>query len=1055
MGMSPNQWDRVKQLFEAALEYSPDQRTTFLERHAEDEIVRGEVQRLLAEHDSVGTFLSTPAFIDPRIHPRRPPERLAPGTTLAARFRVLDFIAAGGMGEVYQAEDLHLGRIVVLKFLPKELSEDREALERFRHEAKAASALNHPNICTVYDFGEDGGRAFIVMEYLEGESLSTRLKSGPLTLKDALEVAIDISSALVVAHRKRLIHRDIKPSNIVLTNSGAKLLDFGVAKYEQSATSVGDAEDCFGDTAVAGTLSYMSPEQLAGKEVDARTDIFAFGAVLYEMLTGRQAVRRKLIEKAVSEVEAERLRPVRELAKGVPAEVELLIQRCVRPQPAERYGSIGEVHREIEECYQIAKEPVGGLKLRTFFRQIKRPRVAVPLVLAGVIAFAGLASWLHRDQQIAWARDQALPQIPVLVQQGKIEEAYRLAVQAERFISQNPALQKIWPDISWSGPIATNPEGASVYRRKYADPNSPWEFVGRSPITNKRFPAIDSSWKFELRGYRTTERATFTSEPITVTLDEIGKTPEGMVRVQFYGPETSPSLPVTLWGIAGFEALPTVSVNEFWIDKFEVTNADYKEFVDHGGYENPRYWKHAFTKNGRVLPWSEAMKFFVDSTGSPGPATWRNGEYPSGEENYPVTGVSWFEAAAYAEFVGKSLPTIYHWTAAASPTDSASLIPASNFSGKGPAPVGEYKGMSWCGAYDMAGNIKEWCSNAAVPGKRYLMGGAWNEPIYMFNDADARTPFERSAEFGFRCAKYGPSGAEPKAAAPISLKLRDYGSEKPVSDQLFRAYKDIYLYDRTPLNAEVEIVQETTEWKAEKITFDAAYGGERVPAFLFLPKNSAPPYQAVVYFPGAGAVHMRSSVKSLSLFLDDLNFIIKSGRAVLFPVYKGTFERGGGPKPIYWPNTTSAYRDYLVEWSKDLGRSVDYLETRPDIDHEKLAYLGYSWGAALGALLPAIETRFKALVLVSPGLYLQERLPEVDQANFAPRVKTPVLMLNGRYDFIWPPTISQEPMFRLLGTPEKDKRRIVYDTGHDIPRNEEIKETLKWLDRYLGPVSSK
>jgi cephalosporin-C deacetylase-like acetyl esterase len=416
--------------------------------------------------------------------------------------------------------------------------------------------------------------------------------------------------------------------------------------------------------------------------------------------------------------------------------------------------------------------------------------------------------------------------------------------------------------------------------------------------------------------------------------------------------------------------------------------------------------------------------------------------------------VSWFEADAYADFVGKSLPTIYHWTAAASPTDSSSLIPASNFSGKGSSPVGAYHGMSWCGAYDMAGNVKEWCANEATSGKRYIMGGAWDDPIYMFNDADARSPFERSPKFGFRCARYVLTGEEAKAAdAPITVQLRNYGSEKPVSDQLFRAYKDQYSYDKTPLNAKVESVQETEDWKEEKISFDAAYGSERVTAYLFLPKRASPPFQVVVHFPGAGAVHMRSSAKGLPRYLPDFDFIIKSGRAVLFPVYKGTFERGGGPKPIYWPNTSSTYRDNVIFWSKDLSRSIDYLETRQDINPNKLAYEGYSWGAAMGGLLPAVETRFKALVLVSPGFYLQDRLPEVDQVNFAPHVKAPVLMLNGRFDFIWPPSISQEPMFRLLGTPTEHKRRVVYDTGHDIPRTEMIEESLNWLDKYLGPPS--
>jgi eukaryotic-like serine/threonine-protein kinase len=663
---------------------------------------------------------------------------------------------------------------------------------------------------------------------------------------------------------------------------------------------------------------------------------------------------------------------------------------------------------------------------------------------------------IHHSSKIRWARDQALPQIGKLIERGEPSKAYALAVQAERYIPADPTLARFWPDISWSDSIVTSPPGASVYRRDYNSPNAQWEFAGLSPILKGRFPAVDSRWKFELRGYTTLERATFPSGPIMVALHKDGQAPSGMVPVELDQRFVeSPSFP--LWGIAGiagFQALPVVGVGKYWIDKFEVTNREFKRFVDHGGYKKQDYWKHEFRKDGRLLPWADAMKLFVDKTNRPGPSTWIQGEYPQGEDEYPVTGVSWFEAEAYADFVGKSLPTVYHWAAAASPTDSSSLIPASNFSGKGPSPVGAYHGMSWSGAYDMAGNVKEWCANEASSGRRYIMGGAWDDPAYMFNIPDARSPFERSPEFGFRCAEYVSTGKEAEAAgAPITVQLRNYGSEKPVSDQLFRAYKNQYSYDKTPLHAKVESVEQTEDWRQEKVSFDAAYGGERVSAYLFLPKGASPPFQAVVYFPGAAAAHLRSSAEGLSPWcLADFDFIIKSGRAVLLPIYKGTFERGGGTKPIYWPNTSSTYRDNVIFWSKDLSRSIDYLETRQDINSNELAYEGYSWGAAMGGLFPAVETRFKALILINPGFYLQEQLPEVDQVNFAPHVKAPVLMLNGRFDFIWPPRISQEPMFRLLGTPTEHKRRVVYDTGHEVPRTETIKESLNWLDKYLGSV---
>jgi len=319
----------------------------------------------------------------------------------------------------------------------------------------------------------------------------------------------------------------------------------------------------------------------------------------------------------------------------------------------------------------------------------------------------------------------------------------------------------------------------------------------------------------------------------------------------------------------------------------------------------------------------------------------------------------------------------------------------------------------------------------------------------MFNDADARAPLERSANFGFRCAKYGSAGALGKAADPVILPTRDFNREKPVSDALFGVYKSLYSYDKTPLHAAVESAEETEDWKREKITFAAAYGSERVIAYLFLPKKSQPPFQTVVRFPGSEAIDIRSSTTLPEMGVFD--FVIKSGRAVLFPVYKGTFERGDGLKSDY-PNMTSFRRDHVIAWSKDLGRSIDYLETRPEIDRNKLAYEGLSWGGAMGSVLPALEDRIKVCVLIVPGFNLQRSLPEVDELNFAPRVKVPVLMLNGRFDFFYPADTSQEPMFRMLGTSKEHKRRVVYETGHNIPRNEMIKETLDWLDRYLGPV---
>src|SRR6201996_4192323 len=887
MEMTAKQWELVKELYQTALECSPAQRASFLERNERDEMVRAEVQRLLGVHKRLGSFLSSPPFFDPRWTGANLLERLTPGEVLDGRFRIVNFVAAGGMGEVYKAEDLLLDRMVALKLLPKELAEDRESLQQFLREAKTASALNHASICRVYDFGEDAARAFIAMEYLEGETLSARLERGRLSTVEALKIAIAVADALATAHRKGIIHRDLKPGNIMLTESGAVLLDFGGAKYERPVVSADETlTGHTGDVQVAGTLPYMSPEQLQGQRVDIRSDIFAFGAVLYEMFTGEKAFQRQSTSETLIAIEREEPSPLDQFTKDAPHALDRTIRRCLRKRSEERYASMTEVEQELRDCSELISEPAIGFNPRVLFQQSKQPRFAVPAMII-LLVLASFVGWgVHHSSKVRWAREQALPQIGKLIERGETDEAYALAVQAERYIPADPTLARFWPDISWSDSVITSPPGASVYRRNYNSPNAQWEFAGLSPIMKGKFPAVDSSWKFELPGYSTLERATFPSGPITVALHRDGKAPSGMVPVELDqgSVEGDPFAQWGIVGIAGFQDLPTVRVGKYWIDKFEVTNREFKRFVDQGGYKKQEYWEHEFRKDRRVLSWADAIKLFVDKTNRPGPSTWIEGKYPQGEGEYPVTGVSWFEAEAYAEFVGKSLPTIYHWAAAASPTDSSSLIPASNFSGKGPSPAGAYHGMSWCGAYDMAGNVKEGCTNEAVAGRRYIMGGAWNDPNYMFNIPDARSPFERSSGFGFRCAEYVSASREAEAAgAPIGVQLRNYGSEKPVSDQLFGAYKNQYSYDKTPLHAKVESVQQTEDWRREKISFDAAYGGERVTAYLFLPKAASPPFQVVVYFPDAAAAHMRSTAEGFPSWLPAFDFIIKSGRAVLFP----------------------------------------------------------------------------------------------------------------------------------------------------------------------------
>ncbi|HSG99500.1 MAG TPA: serine/threonine-protein kinase, partial [candidate division Zixibacteria bacterium] len=279
---------------------------------------------------------------------------LEAGTQLGP-YRIDGPAGAGGMGEVYKATDTRLQRTVAVKVLHTRVASNPDLRERFEREAKVIAGLNHPNICTLHDIGSANEIDYLVMEYIEGESLSSRLEKGPLAAGEILTIAIQIADALDKAHKQGLVHRDLKPGNIMLTREGAKLLDFGLAKFQPQAGFVDDLSS--GQTrttpltiqgAIIGTLQYMAPEQLEGQEADARSDIFAFGATLYEMATGKSAFEGKSRASLIASVLKEQPRPVSEITPLTPAPLESVISQCLAKEPDQRWQTAGDLKRSLE-----------------------------------------------------------------------------------------------------------------------------------------------------------------------------------------------------------------------------------------------------------------------------------------------------------------------------------------------------------------------------------------------------------------------------------------------------------------------------------------------------------------------------------------------------------------------------------------------------------------------------------------------------------------------------------------------------------------------------------
>jgi len=972
------------------------------------------------------------------------------GRTLS-HYKVLAEIDRGGMGVVYRALDVKLNREVAFKTLPESIVGNEDRKWRFLREARAAAALKHPNIGVVYEVDEVDGVSFIAMELIEGESLSQVIARERLSILRILDIAVGITGALARAHEKGIIHRDLKPANVMLTEDGhPKVIDFGLAKLlDPGADAPSAVETAVGGKthsgAVMGTVSYMSPEQALGKSVDARSDLFSFGAMLYELETGRSPFEGDTTAAVFDAILHKDPSPPRQWNPAIPADLEKITMKLLEKNPDERFQSARELADALEGIQASGRAARRGSKW------------SVPAVVAVVLLLAIVGSYWRHASRVRWAREVAIPEIARLADGEEHSTAFALALEAEKYAPDDPALLELWPRISRNVTVETTPEGAEVSLKEYGAKEGVWTRLGATPLEGVRIPRSFLQWKLEKPGYQTVQAAAFgvfDARDVSLhrTLDEHGSLPPGMVRV-----ESANYYP----GFVGLDHLQSVSLEAFLIDRYEVTNRQFKEFVDSGGYRKKEYWKQEFIRRGEPLSWDEAMARFADQTGRPSPAGWELGTYPEGQADHPVTGVSWYEAAAYAEYAGKELPTLYHWGRAAGNWLSEYLVPVSNFDGEGATRGGDYRGVSHVGVYDMAGNAKEWCWNETGKG-RFLLGGAWNEPAYSMNEPDAQDPFERGPTFGFRCVKLLSDGGVPEAAAKrVEPFSRDFTATAPVSDEVFAIYRRLFAYDRADLHPKLEWKDDSAgHWLLEKISIDAAYGGERLPLYLFLPKNVTPPYQTVLYFPGSNVISDRSSEivrtvpsggRALIGGVEGLDFMLKSGRALVLPVYKGTYERGG-ELPSDRPSTTASYQDHLVMWGKDLGRTIDYLETRPDLS-DKLAFYGFSWGAYLGAILPAVETRFQASILVSGGFYLSETLPEADPVHYAPRVKVPTLMLNGRHDFTFPLETTQRPMFELLGTPTEHKRHVLFESYHTVPRNEGIKEILDWLDKYLGPVS--
>lgn len=652
-----------------------------------------------------------------------------------------------------------------------------------------------------------------------------------------------------------------------------------------------------------------------------------------------------------------------------------------------------------------------------------------------------------------WVNSYMLPQVKDYLSEDDNVSAWLTSSKINSFAPFFSSISNDSDDISALAEIKTQQDGVSISWRAYAS-NDEWRLIGRSPIQPLRLPRGILQFKLEKEGYETSYFSSsnpslklynspvefgWSLEPINIQPQ--GSIPPGMTYIQ--GGNFIPAL-------TGAGVDP-VYLHPFYIDKFEVTNKDFKGFMDAGGYSNSQYWVEMdFIKDGVSLSFEQAQEIMIDSTGMTGPAGWEVGTYLQGTENKPVTGISWYEALAYARYKGNILPPMYHWAKAAFPPDeiispiSPKLLKTSNFSREKIEDIGQGEGAY--GTFDMAGNAKEWVWNI-FGGRGLTLGGAFDEPTYLASQTSPQPRMDRSLKNGFRTARLiNPRDLNPFGDPIETQAPKDLSFYKPMSDEVFKVYSRSFEVDSSKPKSKVIYVDDSHPiWIKERISIEVGYNEEMMDMLIFKPKNSFGPSSPVVIHPGSNYYSTPPEIDDINPGEFSLDFLIKSGKTLVWPAWKGSLNRM--PATRSGGDRMRDFRNLYIAWVSDTDKTLDYLETRNDIDTDNIFYLGMSYGALFNTHTLLFENRYKGAILYVGGVF-PTYPPLVDGINHMPRIDTPFLMLNGEQDYLVPKSAAMY-FYQSTGTPEKDKKIVFYDSGHwPLPRNQMIKETLDFIKKY-------
>ena len=722
------------------------------------------------------------------------------------------------------------------------------------------------------------------------------------------------------------------------------------------------------------------------------------------------------------------------------------------------------ISREFAEATMRSHDEHGSSAHRLARRKRWIPAVSIALI----IVLGSASFWrMTRAKRVRDAQ-ASITNAEGLLEKRDFWGAFDIARAAAKVLPNDERVRQVIAKSSRPLSIESDPLGATVFLQRFKGPSERVR-VGVTPLRVQQFARGDYLVTVEKAGFTPAFRTLSTApafhrgsqlpdqtDALDLHLLPVSKSVPGMVYV------TGGEYRLTGWSRPSDRV---VLLSDFLIDRYEVSNREFEEFVRAGGYRHRELWKEPFVANGKSLSFEEAMMRFRDTTALPGPRSWVGGAPPAGRENHPVTDVTWHEAAAFAEWKGKKLPTVYQWEKASRHPlhrSIATTLPwglvsegmdateRANFQGKGTLPVDSMPfGISPYGAFHMAGNVSEWCRNVRGPGFS-ARGGSWNDPVYIFGRTEGFPATFTDATLGFRCMK-DLASADVAAGDQGGFALG--GGDvipvyHPVDDAAFAGIRARYDYVRGPLHARIVEVLNTPSWRREKIEFTVG-PGRVVPAYLYLPTGYRRPLQVIHFSPAGDVV---SGWKPLTASIESqLPAFIRGGRAVFSVALAGFFDRPVPPDFAIPDSRSPEFVDYVVTQVTELRRGLDYLESRKDLDASRIAFMGPSAGSWAGVLLTGLESRYRSVLFIGTGINPTEAtdIPPTNRIHFAPRIAAPKLMIQGLYDEDSPLKSAAEPLFRLFREP---KRLFVYEGGHAPPPSILVPNATQWLDETLGPV---